>query len=178
MLGRNLERNKKKKDKNPSSYGGNDLTGQCMQDRLVQHLIVVLVVSYPLRSNPLTIKLPPPPQQAIDIKRLIGRLRRAALCCLVLLLSCLFFPSWVEASADLAAVQTTAGLTCFTIHPPTHIPAREEVPSCDQLCAERQAVCTGVTSPLNPPQSCEDRALPPLQTCRCCALRGKAPKVP
>lgn len=61
----------------------------------------------------------------------------------------------------------SSGLTCFTITPSPYDPKAPA--TCNDLCGARGAVCTGVTSAMNPPQSCESPAQ--WETCRCCAVK-------
>lgn len=60
---------------------------------------------------------------------------------------------------------THGGLSCFTITPSA---GPELPPSCDALCGQQGAVCSGVTSNLSPPPSCEAAAV--STTCRCCKV--------
>jgi hypothetical protein len=70
----------------------------------------------------------------------------------------------MPSSGSISASVKNGGLSCFSIHPaPLN---SNSSASCNDLCHEQGAVCTGVTSPLMPPQSCENEAQ--TLVCRCC----------
>lgn len=78
----------------------------------------------------------------------------------------------VAASNDVAPVVFDAvnqgGLSCFTINPPSY--DKDNPTSCDKLCGAKGMACTGVTSSVNPPQSCSSAIA--FATCRCCKIDG------
>lgn len=73
----------------------------------------------------------------------------------------------IQPATDHAAGRS--GLSCFSI-----AAERPDKPSCDKLCAEKEAVCTAVnTGRLNvtaPALNCGDPSVPSVSLCRCCAL--------
>lgn len=69
------------------------------------------------------------------------------------------------AAPDTTAPAVFSNFRCVTI---TEADAHSPKLSCDALCAEKKAVCTGVTSPLSPPPSCANNPVSSLITCRCC----------
>ena len=76
-----------------------------------------------------------------------------------------------EAAPVVSPSVTQGGLTCFTIKPTAK---EKEPPSCDSLCGERKAACTGVTNgAMNPPTACGDPAPPNFALCRCCKAGGQ-----
>ncbi|MDD3288777.1 MAG: hypothetical protein PHX43_07240 [Alphaproteobacteria bacterium] len=84
------------------------------------------------------------------------------LCLLIMLFVC---GSSALAEKAVAPVKIGA-LSCFTIQPSAHDP--KSPVTCNDLCGEQNAVCTGVTSPISPAQSCEATASQWSTTCRCC----------
>ena len=86
--------------------------------------------------------------------------------CLVLLLT-VAVPAFVLAKeAKISEEETIGGLTCFTIAPEL---SREKEPEpCAKLCAQQGAACSGVTSPMSPPKTCESPS--GFVTCRCCKV--------
>lgn len=67
------------------------------------------------------------------------------------------------------------GLMCFSITPP-----KTGAPSCDQLCAARQAVCVALKTngAINPGTGCGDAVDPKFDggyvaSCRCCAVEHR-----
>lgn len=73
----------------------------------------------------------------------------------------------IVASAVLSPRQTHAGgLTCFTVEVGTDEFAHPK--SCNDLCRDKGAVCTGATGIFNPPATCESGIAG--QFCRCCAV--------
>ena len=60
----------------------------------------------------------------------------------------------------------SGGLMCFTITPDSS--ETQFFTTCNDLCAKQGSACMGVTSALNPPQSCESPAQ--SETCRCCKV--------
>jgi len=68
---------------------------------------------------------------------------------------------------------TQGGLTCFTITPAEDKKHGNERPSCDGLCGQQGAACTGVTNgAMNPPTKAEDPPVPYFAICRCCKVGG------
>jgi len=63
---------------------------------------------------------------------------------------------------------SAGGLSCFTIADIKPPAPHERTPSCDQLCLDLSASCTGVTSTVNPPYTCATPAA--YATCRCCKV--------
>ena len=85
--------------------------------------------------------------------------------CLVLLALMLCAPVQAQ-EASVSEQETIGGLTCFTISPQM---SREKEPEpCAKLCADHGAACSGVTSPTNPPRTCESPTN--YTTCRCCKV--------
>lgn len=63
------------------------------------------------------------------------------------------------------------GMTCFTITPAEEPKDRKDRPSCDSLCGQHGAACSGVTNgAYNPPTKCEDPAPTFYAICRCCEV--------
>lgn len=61
-------------------------------------------------------------------------------------------------------------LICETIHPVD--PPKGKAPrNCNDFCAEKDEVCTGVQSHQGPPPSCEDEMYRSYGSCRCCTVR-------
>gem|GEM_PF-2286495 len=81
--------------------------------------------------------------------------------------TCLFLALALSAcDASPPKPQSIGGLSCFTVLPDKKAPR-----SCDDLCGEQSAVCTGLTSPLNPPPTCEDNSVNnAFSVCRCCKV--------
>ncbi len=73
-----------------------------------------------------------------------------------------------EAQPTISGTVTAGGLTCFTVTPADASKDTPKLKTCDELCADRASACTGVTSSLNPPQSCASPAT--RLTCRCCEV--------
>jgi len=72
-------------------------------------------------------------------------------------------------------VTTAGGLACFTVTAPAVTDTVDpSASSCDQLCADRGAVCisAGLSGGLiTPPLTCDGAVLPSSATaCRCCAV--------
>ena len=76
-------------------------------------------------------------------------------------------PSFANDAPEISPSVTQGGMTCFTITPP---PSHGSTfpPSCDKLCEKRGSACSGVTSSISPPLSCESES--GLKTCRCCKV--------
>lgn len=93
----------------------------------------------------------------------------------LLVFLCLSFPaaaSDAQSSSDVA-VKKIGGLACFSVEPPKAEPdlKREDYPTCDELCAEKGAACTGMqNSSLNPPVTCADHTSNTWSICRCCKV--------
>lgn len=66
-------------------------------------------------------------------------------------------------------------LSCFSVAPGKADPTaqRQDIPSCDALCAAYNAVCTGMQNGgMNPPIECGDPAPnASFGVCRCCAVK-------
>jgi hypothetical protein len=91
----------------------------------------------------------------------------------LLLLSFLTLPQVAaanERNSEVTPPQTKGGLTCFTIKPVD--PEKGKKPlSCNDLCAEKEATCTGVQSNQGPSPSCEDGMFQGSGNCRCCKVQ-------
>lgn len=78
----------------------------------------------------------------------------------------------VSAKSNASPISETVkqgGLACFTIDPPPHDNNRP--PSCDELCGQHSAACTGVTNgAMNPPTRCSDPPPSDFAICRCCKV--------
>jgi hypothetical protein len=71
------------------------------------------------------------------------------------------------------AVKKIGGLICFSVEPRKADPKLkyEDYPTCDELCAEKGAACTGMeNSSLNPPVTCADHTSSTFSVCRCCKV--------
>jgi hypothetical protein len=101
--------------------------------------------------------------------------RQNGLFCLVLLFSALSLP--VLAADDKPKISpsvTQGGMTCFTITPANDRKHWSENPSCDELCGNQNAACSGVTNgAMNPPTKCDDPPPPNFAVCRCCKVGDK-----
>lgn len=63
----------------------------------------------------------------------------------------------------------TNKLSCFTIKPSSN--DKDSSSSCDKLCADEGAVCTGMQNgSVNPPITCSDIPFPGFSACRCCKV--------
>lgn len=72
----------------------------------------------------------------------------------------------IYASEASSPRQTHAGMTCFTVELDTD--AQTHSKSCNDLCSDKGAVCTGASGIFNPPATCESGIAG--QFCRCCAV--------
>jgi len=61
-----------------------------------------------------------------------------------------------DKSSGIGAVVHGGGLTCFTVEP-TEPYDRNKPVTCNSFCESKGTICTGVTSSMNPPQTCEVR---------------------
>lgn len=71
------------------------------------------------------------------------------------------------------AAASPVKLSCFTAFPDAGAIGKKEAedfPSCDELCGQQEAVCTGVQSHIAPPPSCGDAMFPSYGDCRCCKV--------
>lgn len=89
---------------------------------------------------------------------------------------CLSFPAAASDAQSSGAdgVKKNGGLACFSVEPPKSEPnrKREEYPTCDELCAAKDAACTGMqNSGLNPPVTCADHTSNIWTVCRCCRVQ-------
>ena len=76
-------------------------------------------------------------------------------------------------SSGADGVKKNGGLTCFSVEPLKADPKLkyEDYPTCDDLCAEKGAACTGMqNSSLNPPVTCADHTSSVFSICRCCRV--------
>lgn len=73
---------------------------------------------------------------------------------------------------EISDTVTAGGLSCFTITPAPPLNGTKETLSCEQLCAEYRASCTGVAvGAYNPPPNCASRYITPNSvSCRCCKV--------
>ena len=92
---------------------------------------------------------------------------------IAILLTAFLFPMALAYAANDAPVisppVTQGGLTCFTITPAEEPKDR---PSCDVLCGQKGAACSGVTNgAYTPPTKCEDPPPRNAAVCRCCKVK-------
>ncbi len=88
---------------------------------------------------------------------------------------CLSFPTAASDAQPSGAegVKKNGGLNCFSVEPHKADPKikYEDYPTCDDLCAEKGAACTGMqNSSLNPPVTCADHTSSTFSVCRCCRV--------
>ena len=93
----------------------------------------------------------------------------------ILVVGCLSYPAAASEAQTSGAdsAKMNGGLTCFSVEPPKAEPnrKREDYPTCDELCAEKEAACTGMqNSGLNPPVTCADHTSNTFSVCRCCKV--------
>jgi len=69
--------------------------------------------------------------------------------------------------------ESSSTLSCFSVTPEatTRDKKPKDYPTCDALCAEKSAACTGMQNGgMNPPVTCADPATSEYSICRCCVF--------
>jgi hypothetical protein len=104
-----------------------------------------------------------------------NRLLAVLLSLTVLIFPCRSFADENFGSKPAPSVKNNAAvLTCFSVEPPKPDATRkrEDYPTCDDLCAKQDAVCTGMqNSSLTPPVTCADHTSSNWSICRCCKVQ-------